>query len=316
MSFLLQCVLLVVERHWKWTDVEVQIWFDAWLISEEAVVTADVAARDVATDVSVTEATSVSENAVRPGLTQLWCSERRPRGPGMVPATPPAGTRTPGWPDEVPKRRATAEPGPCNDLDGPTSVIVERRRISDVTEDEDDVVTAVGGVWKLLDITWPIFCEKEEGSWLDIRLTSRSWCWLSTAIVRLCEESLVIESVEVWSTERLSTVVSPLLRELALDVSDETLIPVTLTLSAEHPSSFTMLFDTEYLALNLYQTYYTNPFERFYSDHKSATQYGTKIFFIQRCSFLNQFLFPGRNLRSNSRGGTKIRTLSKATSNG
>lgn len=64
----------------------------------------------------------------------------------MVPATPPAGTRTPGWPDEVPKRRATAEPGPCNDLDGPTSVIVERRKISDVIEDADDDETTVVGV--------------------------------------------------------------------------------------------------------------------------------------------------------------------------
>ena len=117
------------------------------MLSESAVVTAAAAARDVTDDVSVTEAASVSENAVRPGLTQLWCSERRPRDPaGMVPATPPAGTRTPGWPGEVPKRRATAEPGPYNDFDaaeGPTSAIVERRRIPD-DDEGDDEATVVG----------------------------------------------------------------------------------------------------------------------------------------------------------------------------
>jgi len=103
------------------------------------------------------EAGSVSGNAERPGLTQLWCSERRPRDPDEVPLTLPAGTRTPDWVDELPKRRATAELGPCSGLDavdGRTSAIVERRRNSDVIKyDEDDDASGVTGAWKLAGIT-------------------------------------------------------------------------------------------------------------------------------------------------------------------
>jgi len=98
--------------------------------SEVATAAADDDARDVTADVIVLEAASASENTVRPGMTQLWCSERRPPDRNELPPTIAAGTRAPGWTEVEPKRRATAEPGPCSGPDandGHISAITERR---------------------------------------------------------------------------------------------------------------------------------------------------------------------------------------------